>query len=247
VEENKFKGYAMKIIAQKDVINSVTIKNGYEVVKSDVLAKVFARTHKQVLALIRKKIEFFEGNNLSLKSYFIEEEWVDSKNKNRKRYYLTKKGFDYIALSLKGKKAELYKIWYIDAFYDKQRVIQEQKITSKLNHDDDLWKQFRSEGIVYRHKLTEAIRDNIVKYRIEVEKKQNDGRYYQHFTDLVYSRLGIELPKAVNPRDVLDKRMLVKLEDMEDKVADLIEKYSNDGMHYKEIYKKIKADIGSIA
>ncbi len=69
----------MKIIAQKDVINSVTIKNGHEVVKSDVLGKIFGRTHKQVLALIRKKIEFLEGNNLSLKSYFIEQSTFNSR------------------------------------------------------------------------------------------------------------------------------------------------------------------------
>ena len=36
--------------------------------------------------------------------------------------------------------------------------------------------------------------------------------------------------------------MLVRLEDMEDKVADLIYKYSKD-LHYKEVYKKIKEEL----
>ncbi len=233
----------MKIIAQKDVINSVTIKNGNEVVKSDVLAKVFKRTHKQVLALIRKKIEFMEGNNISLREYFLEEKFNKPQGGTATRYYLTKKGFDYIALSLKGNNAELYKIWYIDAFYDKQRVIQEQKLTAKLNHDDDLWKQFRAEGIVYRHKLTDTIRDCVVKYRIEAEKKQNDGRYYQHYTNMIYKKLGIDLPKAVNPRDVLDKRTLVKLEELEDNVADMIKEYADNGIYYKDALKLIKERI----
>ena len=36
--------------------------------------------------------------------------------------------------------------------------------------------------------------------------------------------------------------MLVRLEDMEDKVGDLIYKYSKD-IHYKEVYKKIKVKL----
>lgn len=71
----------------------------------------------------------------------------------------------------------------------------------------------------------------------------NDGRYYYHYTTLIYAKLGIDLPKGANPRDVLDKRMLVRLEDMEDKIADLIEKYSKEGTYYKDVYKRIKEEV----
>jgi hypothetical protein len=76
-----------------------------------------------------------------------------------------------------------------------------------------------------------------------VEGKQNDGKYYKHYTDLIYKVLGIKLPKAVNPRDVLDKRTLVKLEDLEDKVADMIAEYAKKDVHYKEAYQEISKKL----
>lgn len=232
-----------KIISQNSVEKSVVIRKGVEVVRSDNLAKMFERTHKQVLALIRSNSDFFKENNLSLKDYFIEDNAQTAKGKEFIRYYLTRKGFDLVALSLRGKQAQLYKIWYINAFHDKQRVIQEHKLTAKLNNQDDLWLTFRNEGKVFRNKLTKAIQDTVVAYREEVEKKMNDGKYYFHYTNLIYSLLEIDLPKGTNPRDVLDKRMLVRLEDMEDKVADMIVEHTDNGMYYKEVYKIIKKEL----
>lgn len=185
---------------------------------------------------------FFNENRHLLKEYFLEDKTQTSKNKEYTRYYLTRKGFDLIALSLKGERALKYKMWYIDAFHDKQKVIEEHKLTAKLNKADDLWLQFRNEGKVFRNKLTKAIQETVTDYRETIEKKMNDGKYYYHYTSLIYGLLNIDLPKGENPRDVFDKRMLVRLEDMEDKVADLIYKYSKD-LHYKEVYKKIKEEL----
>ena len=230
------------IISKQNIEKTVVIKNGKEMVRSDNLAKMFERTHKQVLALIREKRKFMEENNISLREYFVEERGNKPQGGSYLRYYLTRKGFDYIALALRGKKAELYKLWYIDAFHDKQRVIEEHKLTSKLNKTDDLWLQFREEGKVFRNKLTKAIHDTVITYRNEHEKKMNDGRYFQNYTRMIYKKLGIELPKGANPRDVLDKRMLVRLEDLEDKVADLMYEYSKE-MYYKDVYQKIRESI----
>ncbi len=85
-------------------------------------------------------------------------------------------------------------------------------------------------------KLKQAIRATITVPRMR-EGLTNDGKYYYHYTSLIYSVLGIDLPKGTNPRDVLDKRMLVRLEDMEDSVADMI---TSCDMHYKECYIIIK-------
>jgi len=226
-----------RIITQNDINKTVTIRNGKEVVRSDKLAKMFERTHKQVLALIRNKMEFMEENNISLRGYFIEEKVSKPQGGTFTRFYLTRKGFDYIALSLRGKVAEIHKLWYIDRFHEQHNLIVEHKLTAKLNKTDDMWLEFRNEGKVFRDKLTKAIFDKVVTYRNDVEKKMNDGKYYYHYTTLIYSVLGIDLPKGTNPRDVLDKRMLVRLEDMEDKVAGMIMECDK---YYKECYKEIK-------
>jgi len=226
------------IISNKDIGNTVTIKNGQEVVRSDKLAKMFEKQHKNILAIIRQKSEFIKGLEYSLKNFFIEEEYK-VKSGSYIRYYLTRKGFDFVALSLTGRNADMYKLYYIDAFHDKQRVIEEHKLTAKLNKTDDLWLQFRDEGKVFRTKLTDSIKKHVTKYREDVENKLNDGGYYYHYTTLIYNKLNISLPKGANPRDVLDKRMLVRLEDLEDKVTDMIEALSKDN-HYKDVYKLIK-------
>ena len=231
------------IISKEDVKKTVTIKNGKEVVRSDILAKMFDRTHKQVLALIRKKQEFLLGNSISQKEYFIEE--IHSKQGGSySRFYLTRKGFDLIAVSLRGEKAELYRIWYIDTFHSMQKALIENKLIVETNKKDDLWLQFRKEGVEFRNKLTKAIQDTITIYRNEIEKKMNDGKYYYHYTQLIYSVLGIKIEKGINPRDILDKRLLVRLEDMEDKVADMIVKYSKD-MYYKDVYVRIKSELSN--
>jgi len=231
-----------KIITQKDIAKSVVIKNGKESVRSDNLAKIFERTHKQVLALIRENLAFFKENNLSLKDFFIEEE-ATTKNQTYIRYYLTKKGFGLVALSLRGKQAKLYKLYYIDEFHKRGETIRKDKELAKKHALDEHWVIFREEEKVFRNKLTDIIRDTVAKYREEVEYKMNDGKYYYHYTSLIYSILGIDLPKGTNPRDVLDKRMLVRLEDMEDRVADMIKEKAESGTHYKEVYKQIKAEL----
>ena len=231
------------IITKDSIEKTVIIKNGKEMVRSDKLAIMFEKQHKHILEKINKTIEELsaEFSANKIKEYFIEERHI-KQGGEYSRYYLTRKGFDLVALSLTGKNALRYKLWYIDCFHDKQKVIEEHKLTAKLNKTDDLWLQFRNEGKVFRNKLTKAIQETVTDYRETIEKKMNDGKYYYHYTSLIYGLLNIDLPKGENPRDVLDKRMLVRLEDTEDKVADLIYKYSND-LHYKEVYKKIKEEL----
>ena len=232
------------IITKESIEKTIVIKNGKEMVRSDKLASMFEKQHKHILEKINKTTKDlsadFSANKI--KEYFIEERHT-KQGGEYSRYYLTRKGFDLVALSLTGKNALKYKLWYIDCFHDKQRVIEEHKLTAKLNKTDDLWILFRNEGKVFRNKLTKIIQETIVDYRNKYEKKMNDGRYYYHYTALIYAKLGIDLPKGTNPRDMLDKRMLVRLEDMEDKVADLIEKYSKEGTYYKDVYKRIKEEV----
>jgi len=231
------------IITKTSIENKSTIRNGKEVVRSDGLSKMFNRTHKQVLALIRINLDLFKENNLPTKDFFIEEKTKTVKGNEYVRYFLTRKGFDLIALSLRGEKAQAYKAWYINAFHSMDETLLENKITAKINKSSDLWIQFKNEEKVFKNKLAKAIHNAIVIYRNEVEKKMNDGKYYYHYTSLIYRILNIDVPKGVNPRDVLDKRMLARLEDKEDEVAERIEALANAGVYYKEAYKTIKKEM----
>jgi len=231
------------IVTQKDIEKSIKVSKKGALVRSDVLARMFGRTHKQVLALIRENDSFFRENNLSSKKYFIEEETSTSKGFVFTRYQLTRRGFDLIALSLRGKQAKIYKLWYIEGFHNKQDVIEEHKLIANKNTYDEAWLEFREEGKVFRTMMTDAIKEHVVKYREEVERKMNDGRYYQHYTNIVNAKVGIVLPKGVNARDVADKRQLIHIEEAEEQIAGLIIKYASEGIHYKEAFKMIKKEM----
>ena len=224
------------IITQKKLEATVIIKNSKEMVRSDKLAEMFGKQHKDILKVIRTKLSFVSGENVRLKDYFIKDEAVTSKGKKFTRYYLTRRGFDFIALSLTGEKADKYKLWYIEAFHKKAAVIKKHKLIKELNLGDDLWVAFRNEGKEYRNKMTQAINDHIVVYRNEVENKANDGRYYYHFSTLVNKTLNIKTPKGVDTRDAVDKRTLVKLEMLEDKIADMIVANAKADIYYKDSF-----------
>ena len=226
-----------EIITQTAIEESVKISKRGALVRSDVLAKMFDRTHKQVLATIRVKIKLLEENSISLQKYFIEEKGHKPQGGSYSRYQLTRRGFDLVALSLKGKQADIYKLWYIEGYHNKQDVIDDHKLIVRKNSYDESWKQFRDEGKVFRNQLTDAINEKVVKYRNEVELKMNDGKYFYHYTTLIYKVLDIQLPKGADPRDTLDKRKLIKLEELEEKVAKMI---MDSSLYYKDCYQEIK-------
>lgn len=232
----------MSIIKQEGL--SLNLTNGKVYCDSRELAKQFGKAHKNVIRNIEVEIERFRGSKVShqnlVNEYFKEDFYIDSRGKKYPRYLLTFKGFQQIALQFSGKEAFDNRVRFIEFFEKLLKNIELDKLQAITNSKDELWLQFRAEGKVFRNRLTKVIHDTVEVYRNNIEKKMNDGKYYFHYTAMIYNKLGIELPKGTNPRDVLDKRMLVRLEDLEDRVADLIEQYTEDGLYYKEIFKKIK-------
>ena len=234
----------MSIIKQDGL--SLSLTNGKVYCDSRELAKQFGKRHDHVLRSIAKEVERFNllknGEIKKVDEYFKKSEYIDEKGRIYPRYLLSFKGFQQIALQFTGDEAFINRVRFIEFFEKLIKNIDKDKLQAITNTKDELWLQFRNEGKVFRTKLTDAIKKHITDYRFEVEKKLNDGKYYYHYTTLIYSVLNIEVETGVNPRDVLDKRTLVKLEEMEEKIADMIEKYSKN-MHYKDVYKKIKDEV----
>ena len=187
------------------------------------LAKIFNKQHTSILKVI-----------VNIKQYLNS---LELKKSNRGRYYTFNDiDRDFISLSLKGEKAMKFRILYIELKYSDDTPLNKLK---KINS----FFENRKYIFILTDELTDTIKKYVVDYRREVEHKMNDGRFYQHYTNLIYRTLDIELPRGKNPRDVLDIRKLVKVEDMELKVADLIKEFAEQGIHYKEVYKKIKKKL----
>jgi Rha family phage regulatory protein len=238
----------MSIVKQDGL--SLSLTNGKVYCDSRELAKQFDKRHANVLRSIENEIDRFGNSKLSSQTlvheYFKKSEYIDERGKTYPRYLLSFKGFQQIALQFSGDEAFLNRVKFIEFFEKLIHTVEKDKLQAITNSEDNLWLKFRDEGKVFRTKLTDTIKKYVTDFRYETEKKFNDGKYYYHYTTLIYDILNINLPKGANPRDVLDKRMLVRLEDLEDKVADMIVKYSEQDIYYKDVYKKIKDDFARI-
>ena len=94
------------------------------VTTSLVLAEAFEKQHKNVIEAIEKKINTAENSAL-LKNMFIEDSYIASNGKQNKMYYLNRDGFTFIAMGFTGKKADEFKLKYIDAFNKMENQIKE--------------------------------------------------------------------------------------------------------------------------
>jgi len=245
--EKNLKETFMAMVAKKveEMINhSVVIRKGEAVVRSDALAKVFDRLHKTILRTIRTHEKRLEDAGIigTKKSRYFWSEKVARQGGETDVYWLTRKGFDLVALSLTGEKAFVFKLMYIERYHEMQELIFGQKLEAKLHTTDIGWRKLREEGKSARRELTDAIHEAITLTRL-TEGKENDGHYFKHYTKMIYRKLGINIPMAVNPRDVLDVRDLVRLEDMEKFVAKRIMELHEAGVHYKDAFKIIKSEV----
>jgi len=232
-----------KSITKQDVVKTVKVTKRGATVQSDRVAKVFGKSHKQVLALIDKKIKFLTANSISRQTYFLDSKYINSRGKEYRRFELSRKGFDLIVLSFKGDKAELYRIWYIDEFHKKSDFINKNKQLAYDNNENPIYLELREISKEARTKLTDAINDYLLPQR-EAEGKETAQfvtRYITSYTKLIYKKLGIEVPKgiAVN-RDALSVSELGGVQLWETVIAETIKGLAYNDVHYKKIYQHVK-------
>lgn len=113
----------------------VIMNNNQAVTTSLVLAEVFEKKHKNVIQAIEAKINTAENSAL-LKNMFIEDNYTASNGKQNRMYYLNRDGFTFIAMGFTGKKADEFKLKYIDAFNKMENQIKEKtqfRLPTNLN------------------------------------------------------------------------------------------------------------------
>ncbi|MBM6585191.1 Rha family transcriptional regulator [Pediococcus acidilactici] len=93
----------------------VIMKDQQAVTTSLQVAEVFGKNHYHVLEAIDNKIHSNE-NSGQYNSMFVEDEYKDKSGKRNKMYYMNRDGFTFIAFGFTGKKADAFKLKYIEAF-----------------------------------------------------------------------------------------------------------------------------------
>ncbi len=95
------------------------------VTTSLILAEAFEKQHKHVIEAIEKKISTAENSAL-LKNMFVEDSYIASNGKQNKMYYLNRDGFTFIAMGFTGKKADEFKLKYIEAFNKMEQIVRQE-------------------------------------------------------------------------------------------------------------------------
>lgn len=101
-------------------------QNGDLVVSSREVAQNFEKRHTEVLRAIESKIS--ENAKLRSQNFFIENNYkVERNNKTYKEYLMTRDGFSFLVMGFTGKKADEWKIKYIEAFNEMENYIKQEQ------------------------------------------------------------------------------------------------------------------------
>ncbi|MCF2624184.1 Rha family transcriptional regulator [Ligilactobacillus salivarius] len=119
-------------------MNDLVIMHDQQAVTTSlVLAEVFDKKHKNVIQTISSKINSAE-NSAQYKKMFAESTYTDRSGKQNKMYYLNRDGFTFIAMGFTGRKADEFKLKYIDAFNKMEEQIRNQSLQVLNQSTDDL-------------------------------------------------------------------------------------------------------------
>ena len=99
-------------------------KDGEMVVSSREVANNFEKRHADVLEKIVNLINEIQPTE-NFARYFIPNEYCDLKGEMRKEYLLTRDGFSLLVMGFNGVKALQWKLKYIEAFNEMEKVIKQ--------------------------------------------------------------------------------------------------------------------------
>ncbi|RBT41223.1 hypothetical protein EA82_02320 [Enterococcus hirae] len=150
-------------------MNLVKVKNNQVVTTSLHVAEAFDKYHKHVIEAIEAKIQSVE-NSAYYKNMFAEGEYKDSRGRKQRLYYMNRDGFAFIAFGFTGKKADDFKLKYIQAFNEMENRLRQRQIQQPANN----FPKSYAEALRVIANLTERI-------------KKSDDEYIQ--LSIMYSEL----------------------------------------------------------
>lgn len=103
----------------------VVMKNQQAVTTSLVVAEAFKKKHKDVMRAISNKLGSAQ-NCAQYKNMFTPSFYQDASGKQNKMYYMNRDGFTFIAMGFTGRKADEFKLKYIQAFNKMEEYIKQQ-------------------------------------------------------------------------------------------------------------------------
>ena len=208
-------------------MNELIILRRKEAVTTSLkVAEVFHKRHDDVLKSIHNLdcSDDFTHRNFAVSTY------EDASGKSNPMYYITRDGFTFLAMGYRGKKAAAFKEAYINAFNQMEKAL--------VEHQSAEWLEARAAGKIVRKEETDTI-----KKLVEYAKEQGSGHadmLYVTYTKLANKIVGI------SKRAEASTIQLSNLTFIERAIWHTIEDGMNEGVYYKEIYKRCKAKMEQI-
>lgn len=180
----------------------VTLHNKQAVTTSLILAESFEKKHKHVLDAISSKISTAENSAL-YKNMFSEATYTASNGKQNKMYYMNRDGFTFIAMGFTGKKADEFKLKYIDAFNQMERQIAHKQDSYAIDDPVERAERWIEEQKQYQIELALANR----RLKDEKENRLISSKEYQ----LLSRKIDQKLNSYITVNDIYNRNQLTLL------------------------------------
>ena len=149
-----------------------------QVIDSRDVARMIGKTHRHLMRDIRGYINDMEDSpKLDSPKFFIESSYISAQNKELPCYLLTKKGCEFVANKLTGRKGTIFTATYVSLFneYEAEHKNNVIGIDSKLEHEKLAYKrewliEMRKQNVNKAHEL----RNQDVKLYLELGKVADD-------------------------------------------------------------------------
>lgn len=184
------------------------------------VSRSFGKRHDNVLRAIGGLLENEETQKMFKKSNY-----VDSQNKQKYPMYLMNRdGFSLLVMGFTGKKALDWKLKYINAFNQMEKIIRERQSQS--------WIESRSVG-----KLSRKAETDVLKQLVEYAKQQ--GSEHADMLYMTYSKLANKTA-GVTDRETATTQQLMNLSFVENIILNMVQDGIQQELPYKEIYRNVK-------
>lgn len=198
----------------------VTLKNNQAICDSLKVASKFNKVHRNVT----RDIDNLIAQNCAVKNMFQSAEYKAENGQTYRKYYMNRDGFSLLVMGFTGKNALEWKIKYIKAFNEMEKIINE-KSTQQ-------WIATRYQG-----KLTRKAETDTIKKLVEYAKGQ--GSTHADKLYLTYSKLANKVA-GITDRDKATISQLNNLSLIENIILHVIDSGILTDKHYKEIYQDCK-------
>lgn len=208
----------------------VYLKNEQALTDSLTVAEMFGKEHRNVIRAIETLLEGIAKNEQT-PQLFIKTWYKHPQNGERySKYLMNRDGFSLLVMGFTGKKALEWKLKYISAFNQMEKILTEKQTT--------VWLETRQQGKLIRKGETDVIQK-----LVEYAKEQGSGHadmLYMTYTKLANKMAGI------TTRDSATNSQLNELSTMERIIAKVVLDEMAAGIHYKQIYKDCKERLETV-